>query len=83
MRRRAALGLALAALVGGLGVVLAPTGRLDLYLVLTLIGLLVARALLGPYVDEALVARLDLFVLAGFAGFVFVVVQRVREILNL
>lgn len=75
-------GLAFVVWVGLLGVVLVTGGRLDLYVVLVLIGLLVLRELLGAYASRRLTSRLSVFIFVGLLAFTYIVVQRVREILN-
>lgn len=82
MRHTVQAGLAFLVWMGLLGVVLVSGGRLDLYVVLALIGLLVLRELLGAYASERLTSRLSVFIFVGLLAFTYIVVQRVREILN-
>lgn len=82
MRQAVLAGLAFVVWVGVLGVVLVTGGRLDLYVVLLLIGLLVLRELLGAYASRRLTSRLSVFIFVGLLAFTYIVVQRVREILN-
>ncbi len=82
MRLDHALALAVTGYVGVL-IVLVPGGDIGLLSVLLLIGVLVMRELAGAYASKALRERVDFFVYAGLVAFVAVVVQRVREILNL
>lgn len=82
MRASILVTLAFLILAGVLGVVLAGSGRLDLFIVLLLIGLLVLRELMGGHVSQDLTARLSIFIFVGLLAFAFIVVQRVREILG-
>lgn len=82
MRLSIQVTLAFLVLIGLLGVLLVGPGRLDLLIVLALIGLLVLRELMGSYVDQDLTARLSVFIFIGLMAFAFIVVQRVREILG-
>lgn len=82
MRQTVKAGLAFVVWVGLLGVVLVSGGRLDLYVVLLLIGLLVLRELLGAYASRRLTSRLSAFIFVGLLAFTYIVVQRVREILS-
>lgn len=82
MRQTTTIGLAFTLWTALLGILLVNQARLDLYIVLLLIGLLVLRALLGAYASERLTARLSIFIFLGLLAFTYIVVERVREILH-
>lgn len=82
MRQTTTIGLAFTLWTALLGILLVSQARLDLYIVLLLIGLLVLRALLGAYASEHLTARLSIFIFLGLLAFTYIVVERVREILH-
>lgn len=82
MRQTTTLGLAFTLWTALLGILLVTQARLDLYIVLLLIGLLVLRALLGAYASQRLTARLSIFIFLGLLAFTFIVIERVREILH-
>lgn len=82
MRQAVKAGLAFVLWVGLLGVALVSAGRLDLYVILLLVGVLALRELLGAYASRRLTSRLSVFIFAGLLAFLFVVVLRVREALN-
>lgn len=83
MRPPVLAGLAFIVWISALGVLLVQGGGLDLYIVLALIGLLVLRELLSTYATRALAARMAVFIFVGLLAFVYIVVERVRDILNL
>lgn len=82
MRQAVVAGLAFVVWMALLGVVLVTGGRLDLYIVLGLIGLLVLRELLGAYASRRLTSRISAFIFVGLLAFTYIVIERVREILS-
>lgn len=63
--------------------VLSAGGGVDVLLVLLLVGLLGLRELMAREAPERLRARLGVFVFLGVMAFLYVLVQRVRDALNL
>lgn len=83
MRLRVIVGLVFVLWTALLGVLLAGgNGGLDLYVVLLLIGLLVLRELVSAHATRDLTGRMGVFIFAGLVAFAWIVVARVREILN-
>lgn len=58
-----------------------PAGNAELFAVLVFLGLLVVRALAGPYARATTNARLDLFVYGGLVLFALFVIRRVYDVL--
>lgn len=82
MRAPVQLGLVFLAALAVLGIFVAPSGAVDVYIVLALIVLLVAYQLLDARLSPARRARVGLFMLGGAIAFVAIVVERVRRILE-
>jgi len=83
VRLAAAAGLAFIGLVGFAGAALASTGAIDVYVVVVLVGLLVLREALGAHAPASVRERIGVFVFLGVLAFVYIVVARIRAILNL
>lgn len=62
-------------------VVVVPPGNLEVFAILVLIGVLVVRALAGPYASVATNTRVDGFIAAGLVAFAVIVLDRVFEVL--
>ncbi|MDX1612147.1 MAG: hypothetical protein R3185_07240 [Candidatus Thermoplasmatota archaeon] len=62
--------------------ILVPAARMEVFTILGLIGLLVVRALAGPYARAETNHRIDGFVGLGLVVFVAFVLNRVFEVLS-
>lgn len=81
MRSEEVLGLAMAVWTSLLLLVV-PAGSADVFVILLLIGLLVARALVGPYAAAGTNVRVDAFIALGLVVFAVFVVRRVYDVLT-
>lgn len=59
-----------------------PAGEMAVFTILVLIGLLVVRALAGPYARGSTNSQVDVFIGLGLAIFVLIVLNRVFEVLS-
>lgn len=84
MRLAVKVGLALVLAASLLAVVVvAAGGGVDVFVTLLLLVLLVLRETPAGQAPEAMRARIGVFVFLGALAFAFVIVQRVRRVLNL
>lgn len=83
MNTNGRLGFTFIVLLAVLSLFTVRGGNLDVLIVLLLIGLLIAREMVAGGAPKVVTDRLSLFLFLGGIAFVWIVIQRVRDVLQL